>query len=278
MDSHSDEAGGTQRHFSRLIDWSEPWLAPWRGPGEPIAADALAGGDLPAALNAVALAPRRFVPQAELPEGVAYEAHIFATGAVPTREGLHDFFNALCWMRFPVTKLLLNRLQAQAIEAAGGVGTRRGPLRDALTLFDENAALLQAPEPIWQALLARDWSRLFVELRPLWAQSTLLLFGHALTEKLVAPYKSITAHVLKLPVPLDLPTDLLPGTGQGGANVAGMVHPWDDWLAGQLTPEWLATKPYTPLPVLGTPGWWPANEDPTFYADVQVFRPPRTAG
>lgn len=274
MDSHSDETDCRERHFSRLIDWSEPWLAPWRWLGEPIAAEALAGGDLPAALNAVALAPLRFVPQAELPDGVAYEAHIFATGDVPTREGLHDFFNALCWMRFPATKLRLNRLQAQAIEAAGGVGTRRGPLRDALTLFDENAALLQAPEPIWQALLARDWSRLFVELRPLWAQSTLLLFGHALTEKLVAPYKSITAHVLRLPVPTDWPADL-PADWPADAG-AGAVHSWDDWLAGQLTPEWLATKPYTPLPVLGTPGWWPANEDPAFYADTQVFRPART--
>ena len=273
MDSHSDETDCRERHFSRLIDWSEPWLAPWRWLGEPIAVDALAGGDLPAALNAVALAPRNFVPQAELPEGRAYEAHIFATGDVPTREGLHDFFNALCWMRFPATKLRLNRLQAQAIEAAGGVGTRRGPLRDALTLFDENAALLQAPEPIWQALLARDWSLLFVELRPLWAQSTLLLFGHALTEKLVAPYKSITAHVLRLPVPTDWPADL-PADWPVDAGAA-RVHPWDDWLAGQLTPEWLATKPYTPLPVLGLPGWWPANEDPAFYADPQVFRPAR---
>ena len=238
---------------------------PWCPLGEPIAADALARGDLPAALNAAGLAPVRFVPQAELPEGVAYEAHIFATGGVPTREGLHDFFNALCWMRFPATKLRLNRLQAQAIAQAGGVGTRRGPLRDALTLFDENAALLQAPEPIWQALLARDWQRLFVELRPLWAEATLLLFGHALTEKLVAPYKSITAHVLRLPLPLDL----------SPIASAATLHPWDDWLAGQLKPEWLATKPYTPLPVLGTPGWWPANEDPDFYADAQVFRPAR---
>ena len=257
-------------HFSRLIDWSQPWFAPWRVPGEAIAAAALAGGDLPAALNARRLAPKRFVPQAELPEGVAYEAHIFASGDVPTREGLHDFFNALCWMRFPATKLLLNRLQARAIAAAGGVGARRGPLRDALTLFDENVALLQAPEPIWQALLARDWSRLFVELRPLWAQSNLLLFGHALTEKLVSPYKSITAHVLKLPIPPELPADAL------AASVAGpVVHPWDDWLAARLTPEWLATKPYTPMPVLGVPGWWAANEEPDFYADAQVFRPAR---
>ena len=251
-------------HFAEAIDWSRPWFEPWRMLGEPVAGAALAGADLPGALNAAGLAPVRFIPQADLPEGVAYESHIYATGGVPTREGLHDFFNALCWMRFPQTKRLLNRWQAQAIEAAGGVQSTRGPLRDALTLFDENVALLQAPEPLWQALLARDWQTLFVGLRPLWAQARLVLFGHALTEKLVTPYKSITAHVLCLPVPMGLPSaDDSP------------LHPWDAWLAGVLSPEMLATKPYTPMPVLGTPGWWPDNETPAFYDDATVFRPPR---
>ncbi len=212
------------------------------------------------------LAPVRFIPQAELPPGVAYESHIFATGCVPTRDNLHDFFNALCWMRFPQTKLRLNRLQAKAIEAAGGVHAARGPLRDALTLFDENAALLQAPELLWQALLARDWQTLFLTLRPLWAQARLVLFGHALTEKLATPFKGICAHVLCLPVPPDLPND---------DPAAAQHHPWDAWLASHLTPEWLRTKPYAPLPVLGVPGWWPDNELAHFYADQQVFRPPR---
>jgi len=27
------------------------------------------------------------------------------------------------------------------------------------------------------------------------------------------------------------------------------------------------------LPVLGIPGWWPANEAPSFYDDPAVFRP-----
>ncbi len=246
------------------VDWSAPWLAEWVEPGQALSEAVLAGAGLPGVLNAAGLAPVRFISQAELPEGVAYESHIYATGGVPTREGLHDFFNALCWMRFPRTKRLLNRWQAQAIEAAGGVQSTRGPLRDALTLFDENVALLQAPEPLWQALLARDWRTLFVGLRPLWAQSRLVLFGHALTEKLVTPYKSITAHVLCLPVPMGLPSaDDTP------------LHPWDAWLAGALSPEMLATKPYTPMPVLGTPGWWPDNEEPAFYDDATVFRPPR---
>lgn len=208
-------------------------------------------------LNGMPGSPVRFVPQADLPDGVPYETHIFDTGRVPTRDNLHDFFNGLCWLRFPATKRRLNRLQAEAI-ASAGVGAVRGRLRDALTLFDENAALLQAPDPVWQALQDRNWALLFGELRPLWAQARVVLFGHALLEKLVQPYKSITAHVYREPVPLAL-----------GEDVAA----WDTWLAQRLEPVGMACKPFTPLPVLGVPGWWPPNEAPGFYADVTVFRP-----
>lgn len=239
------------------IDWAAPWFAPYQAPGRRVLAAQLQGQCLPQALNAWAGAPKHFVSQAELPGGMAYEQFIFDTDRVPTRENLHDFFNGLCWLRFPQTKRRLNQLQAAEIGAAG-VGQVRGPVRDALTLFDENAALLQAPDPLWQALLARDWSRLFVELRPLWAQARLVLFGHALLEKLVLPYKSITAHVWRAPVPAALGEDLAD---------------WDAWLATQLHAHELAAKPFTPLPVLGVPGWWPANAEPGFYADAGVFRP-----
>ncbi len=219
------------------------------------------GAALSHALAAASGCPVRFVPQADLPAGTAYEQFIFDTGCVPTRDNLHDFFNGLCWLRFPLTKQRLNQLQAAEI-AAAGVREVRGPVRDALTLFDENAALLQAPEPLWEALTARDWQRLFVTLRPLWAQARLVLFGHALLEKLVSPYKSITAHVLREPVPMALGDDLAA---------------WDAWLSSGLRAAQLAAKPFTPLPVLGVPGWWPANEAPGFYADAAVFRPPRPA-
>ena len=108
------------------------------------------------------------------------------------------------------------------------------------------------------ALMARDWRRLFVTLRPLWAQARLELFGHALLEKLATPYKGITAHVYAVPVPVDLPTDA----------------DWDAWLATSLSAEHLHLKPYTPLPVLGTPGWC-SGQDQAFYADAEVFRAPR---
>jgi len=241
------------------IEWSAPWLAPFRDPGESLAGLTTADGGTHGALNRAQLSPVRFVPQSELPAGTAYEQFIFDTDTVPTREGLHDFFNGLCWMRFPRTKRRLNQLQAAEI-ATAGVGQVRGPVRDGLTLFDENAALLQAPDALWDALRARDWVRLFVDLRPLWAQARLVLFGHALLEKLVEPYKSITAHVVREPVPLALGDDLTA---------------WDGWLAARLSAADLATKPFTPLPVLGVPGWCSANEDPAYYADAGVFRPKR---
>lgn len=238
------------------IDWSAPWLDFWREPGESLAQRVLGGLPQPKALNDVEMAPVRFIPQAELPVGKAYEQHIFETGCVPTREGLHDFFNALCWMRFPLAKKRLNQLQAQQI-AALGVAPERGPARDALTLFDENVALLQAPDGLWQALAAKDWTAVFDTLRAQWSDSRLILFGHALTEKLVFPRKAITAHVFRVPYAVT------------------EVSALDAWLAATLTAELLACKPFAHLPVLGVPGWCKANEYPEFYRDVSVFRPSR---
>jgi len=147
-------------------------------------------------------APVRFVPDSQLPAGQAYEAYIAEQQQCPTRDNLHDLFNGLTWLALPRTKARLNVLQAGEI-ARAGVGARRGPLRDALTLFDENGALLQAPPALWQALEERDWQRLFVDLRGLWAQARLVLFGHALQEKLQQPRKAITAHVYRPQRPLD---------------------------------------------------------------------------
>jgi hypothetical protein len=241
-------------------DWHQPWFAQVADVGRQTLQACGAGGDLASALSPQLPAGGRlrFVPQSDLPAGVAYERHIFDSARVPTRDNLHDFFNGLIWLTFPLTKRRLNQLQAEQIVQAG-VGQVRGPVRDALTLFDENAALLQAPEAIWQALLAHDWQRLFLDLRPRWAEARLVLFGHALLEKLVTPYKSITAHVYRSPVPLDCEP--------GG---------WDAWLADQLIAPTLASKPFTPLPVLGVPSWWPANEDPAFYQDSAVFRTARS--
>ena len=246
------------------IDWQQPWFAPWREVGEASAHTALQRHSVADALNQGANSPVQFVPQSALPAGEAYEAFIARTQQVPTRDGLHDFFNGLCWARFPASKRRLNALQAAEI-ARQGIGATRGPVRDALTLFDENAVLMQAPEPVWQALQARDWHRVFVDLRDAWQSVHVVLFGHALLEKLVTPYKSITGHVWRL--------DPAAPTQDEAAL--------DAWLANDLTADKLARKPFEPLPVLGIPGWCADNADPAFYADAQVFRPkspPRRQG
>jgi len=197
----------------------------------------------------------KFVSQSELSTDIAYEAFIFSHKRVPTRDNLHDFFNGLCWLRFPKAKSRLNFLQAQEITSLG-VRATRGPLRDGLTLFDENVLLLQASDDLWHALQMRDWTKLFGDLRLEWQSAHIVTFGHALLEKLVMPYKSITAHVYRIASDVDAQDDQV----------------LDDWLASNLQPNFLATKPFLPLPVLGIPGWWPENEDASFYADTQVFR------
>lgn len=247
------------RSALRQIDWSAPWLAPWADLGPTLGAALAQEHRWPELLNTHLRAPVRFVPQGDLPIDQAYESFIGEHAQVPTREGLHDGFNALCWHQWPLSKQQLNRCQVAEI-ARLGVGAVRGPVRDALTLVDENAVLVQAPEALWSALLRRDWPALFVDGRALWAQARVGVVGHALLEKLQQPYKSITAHVWALPVPMALGDDWAA---------------WDEWFASGLSVERWATKPLTPLPVLGIPGWWPANADPLFYADAQVFRSPR---
>jgi hypothetical protein len=97
-----------------------------------------------------------------------------------------------------------------------------------------------------------------VERRAQWHAGIVpVVIGHALLEKLVRPYKGITAQVIVLDCH-DSHTDLL----DVDRRAAAFVQRTD------LAPSELA-----PLPVLGIPGWWPDNHERAFYADTQVFRP-----
>jgi hypothetical protein len=223
------------------LDWQQPWFAPLRETTAALPAERAAAE----ALNALGGGTPRFVEAAALPDGEAYEAFIARSVTVPTRDNLHDLLNGLMWLRQPALKQRLNRLQAAHI-AMHGVGPTRGALRDALTLFDEHGALWpDAPPPLAEALAARDWLALFVNHRALWRDTRFEVFGHALLEQLAtAPRKALTAFVAL------------------GDPLAWSAEQW-------------AAKPFLPLPVLGMPGWWPANEDPAFYADSKVFRPLR---
>ena len=242
------------------IDWQAPWLAPlrdlrpfveradWR---EALSTEARRRG-----VATAAGLPIEFVAADDAGAG-AYEAHIAATGRVPTRDNAHDLFNALVWLAFPLTKAALNARQAHELARDGVRGTR-GPVRDAATLIDESGLLLAASEEAGAALMRLDWRWLFTAQRARWGRDWVpFAFGHALIEKLLAPYKGLTAVVTCLPL--------------AGATSAQTDRAAARWVhEAPLAPPLLAH-----LPVLGIPGWWPANEEPTFYADAAVFRPRR---
>ncbi|MDO8177569.1 MAG: DUF3025 domain-containing protein [Undibacterium sp.] len=256
------------------LDWPQAWFATVL----PLARDLIASDNWRAHLNAQTQQrqlcnhlglPLQFITQEELPEGVAYEAHISATGKVPTRENLHDFFNALVWLTFPKIKRQLNALQSAQI-ASFGIGKSRGTARDAATIFDENAAILvvensAAGRALVDQLREHQWHAAFIAQRAMFGrQAEVWSFGHALMEKLVKPYKAITAH-----------------TWVVWADATFFTLEWQQrrsWLdthvSEQLVSHNLSTADYTPLPILGIPGWW-LDQDQAFYADASVFRAKR---
>lgn len=260
-------------------DWSAPWFAavagqartiPWHDPH-----GALAALNQRAATRALATAsgcPVEFV-DAALAGADAYERQIARTGRVPTRlhgDGfVHDALSALAWLSLPRTKAALNALQAAEIDRTG-VGSRRGVLRDAATLFDENGLLLAAARDAPQAravvgaLRERRWRAALVGMRAAWRGTVEpVVFGHALMQKLLRPFPAITAHAWVVPLPADW-------FGLAGAERRARL---DAAVAAGLGQTLSDRSARLPLPVLGVPGWWPDNARPGFYDDPEVFRP-----
>ena len=253
------------------IDWDQPWLARLRSVGEALATsdDWIKVADVISTergLSNAAGHPIRFIAQQYLPAGIVYESHIAATGEVPTRNNLHDFFNTLAWLHFPNTKRALNTLQAEAINHSHSNSREtRGPQRDAATLFDENAAIFVSHDAnMLEALRAHDWHTVLQKTPDqFFSQADVILFGHALIEKLITPYKSITAHVW---------TIQLDSTWFAMSHHAQQAV-LDEQLASMLL-EGFDNSAFCHLPVLGVPGWW-HEQDAEFYADTSVFRPKR---
>lgn len=236
------------------IDWRAPWLEPLRHLRPLLERDdwrqALSAAARDRGVTTAKGLPIAFVA-ADDAGAAAYESHIAATGRVPTRGNAHDLFNALVWLAYPRTKAALNARQAGELARDGVRGTR-GPVRDAATLIDESGLLLAGGEPVHEALRRFDWQWLFGAQRSRWGGDwRAFAFGHALIEKLLSPYKALTAAVVCLP-----------------AEAADIDEAAAQWVSNTpLAPPLLAH-----LPVLGIPGWWAENEEPAFYADAAVFR------
>ena len=198
--------------------------------------------------------PIRFVEQACLPEGEAYESFIANTGKIPTRDNHHDLLNGLIWLNFPQAK--------------------------ALTVFDENGGIVVSSDRLLlEQLQAFKWHAALVTHRANWLGQHRTIaffpFGHALLEKLVKPRKNIISHTLLI----------LVDEGWFEQSIASQRNQLDTAIAKlfrQLAMPYLAdnavklsSKSFQPLPVMGIPGYSDDNVIPAFYQDEAVFRRPR---
>ncbi|MEN6671043.1 DUF3025 domain-containing protein [Psychrobacter sp. B38] len=216
-----------------------------------------------------------FVSQNALPDGEAYEHFIATTGNIPTRDNLHDLFNGSIWLTFPKTKALLNYYHMLEI-AAQGVGERRGRVRDTITIFDENGAVLvTADASIGEALIGFDWQASLVKPRAKWddpkqmdrdAQAAVYIFGHALLEQLVQPRKPLCAHSIVIQVTQDF--FALPLS----ERMDDLDNKMADYMDRLLSKDTVTPRQLAPLPILGVPHFWSENEHPAFYEDTHVFR------
>ncbi len=294
---------------ARTVDAAAPW---WRAyaPLLPL----LHATDVRTALDEAASAgrlrsggdrPLRFVT-ADAAGATPYEAHIHATGEVPTRDNLHDLFNALMWLALPHFKRTLNALQARALAdaarcgtdgatdgAANGVSdgvtnctsdgvtnctsdgvtncvtataTGRGATRDAATLLDENGLLLACGDAEVAAALARHDWHA--------AFVTRRAAWGTRVQALVCGHALLEKlqHPYKAVTAHALVLDCAAPT-----DAPGLCAALDAAAARRLGAAPPRPRDLQPLPVLGIPGWWADNEQADFYADRAVFRPARGA-
>jgi len=206
-----------------------------------------------------------FIKSTELTED-AYEQRVYLHGQISTRpDNWHDLFNALIWMQFPYTKIAMNSLHFHALpQQSGG---RRGPLRDALTLFDECGVIVFTQRRrILESLTRRNWTEAFLA-EGFRDDVKVAVIGHAMLEKFLSPYKAMTAKAVYVIVQ-DNFID---------RSRSEQLATLDSEIASRLLSGSLLSAPdsLAPLPLAGLPGWWSEEkQDKNFYNDRQVFRIP----
>ncbi|MEQ1662157.1 MAG: DUF3025 domain-containing protein [Thiobacillus sp.] len=199
--------------------------------------------------------PLRFVAPDGRLSARDYETHILQTGEIPTRaDTWHDLMNALVWLRFPRFKAALNAAHGEAIPLEAD--TTRGRRRDALTVLDESGVWVLSRDPDLPGLLTgHAWQTLFWHRREaVQSDMQFVVVGHALLEKMLAPYPAITGKCL-----------MLPAVSLNANDAEPLAIRALDALAN---PRQLA-----PLPVQGIPEWDAANARAAYYANTDIFRP-----
>jgi hypothetical protein len=211
-----------------------------------------------------------FKPQGEHFDfaGRYYEQVIYETGQVPTRlNGWHDLFGALIWCLLPKTKAMLNWLHYEDIEANGQ--QTRTARRNAITLLDECGVIVAVANAEFKSRL-RDhrWHWSFVEQRDQWGQTiSPFIVGHANYEMLTKPYIGLTGKALFIDVDV----------GFFSLSLTEQYRVLDDLLVDFISTEdgLKDNSQLSPLPLLGVPGWYEANNTPAFYDNTDYFRAKR---
>lgn len=217
-------------------------------------------------------APIRFVPARAPTPGdfsTQYEVRVYETGEVQTRpDNWHDLFNALVWLAFPKTKAALNRHHYEEMRARAGERLR-GTARDVLTLFDEGGIVVASCDAALAALLREfRWKELFWRRRgDVLKSMRFFVFGHAIYEKALQPYKGVTAKALIVEVAPALFAKPLE------SQLAELDSRAADYFSDAKVLA--STHTLSPLPVLGIPGWEAANAVERYYDDESQFRPGR---
>jgi hypothetical protein len=212
-----------------------------------------------------------FVCQSQLTESDHYyEQIIQQQQIIPTRpNSWHDLFNGLIWLQYPQTKRLLNQQHVADIEQYGL--SPRTQRRNNLTHFDECGVIVTYQRSdvsiqLVEGLKQHQWQSVFVENRQCWGnQINSFIFGHANLEMLLKPFIGLTGKFLAVEVDNQFST--LPYKEQ--------LAQLDELLVNQIrkTDVFSARKPLSPMPILGIPDVWDANNDPAFYGNTGYFRP-----
>jgi Protein of unknown function (DUF3025) len=211
--------------------------------------------------------PIRFVAPAD-DESISmhYEKRIAETGEIATRENWHDFFNAVQWLTFPKSKAVISEMHARLMTAQIDGAKVRSIPRDVLTLFDEGGVIVtSADESLLTHIRNFEWKKLFVERRAEAGKNiNFYLAGHSVLEKMLDPFVGVTAKALLLKVENNFLA----------LSHKEQLHEIDSRAAAWLMNEvsLVSTRNLHPLPILGIPGWFAANESPSFYDDAHYFR------
>ena len=200
-----------------------------------------------------------------------YEQSIQDTGRIPLRaHDWHDAFNALCWIAWPALKSEMNLLHtAHGTRSVSCARSQRGRVRDTLTLLDESGVIVLSADPGLSALLAaKQWKTLFFERRnDVIRHMRFMVFGHALYDKLRAPYRSITGRALIVPAHAVILEEDIP---------LHIQRSYADGSATSIVLRDIDVPPATvAFPLCAIPGWWPGNDRAEFYDDTSIFRPAR---